>query len=76
MKILSCVLLAAAVAAVPSIASASQSQLETIVVMGGAIKDPANSQYAKAPEDKSVPVLPVVYESKPAAVPVNSKAPS
>ena len=67
---------AAGILAAPTVASASQSQLETIVVLGGAIKDPANAQYAKAPEDKSVPELPVVYESKPAPVPVNSKAPS
>lgn len=84
MTIHSKVLVAAAVAAgfiaMPGVAAASQSQLETIVVMGGAIKDPANAQYAKAPEDKSVPALPVVYEAAPAspqqAAPVNSKAPS
>jgi hypothetical protein len=67
--------LAVAAVAVPS-AAAACSDPQVIEVVVGGIKDPANVQYVKAPEDKSVPELPVVYESKPAPVPVNSKAPS
>jgi len=51
-----------AAATVPSVALAAGTN-EVVIVMG-AIKDPANAQYAKAPVDKSVPALPVVYESK------------
>lgn len=54
---------AALTLAVPSVAMAAQGPKEVVIVMG-AIKDPANAKYAKAPVDKSVPELPVVYESK------------
>lgn len=58
------ILLAAAVLAVlPSTAFAA-GQVDELVIVSGAIKDPQNAQYAQAPVDKNVPALPVVYEEK------------
>lgn len=54
--------LAAAVLALPGAALAAQPN-ETVIVIG-AIKDPSNAQYAKAPIDTSVRELPIVYEAK------------
>ncbi len=54
---------AAAALALPTVAAAEPKDL---VVVLGAIHDPANAQYAAAPVDKSVPALPVVYEAKKA----------
>lgn len=54
--------LAAAVLVLPGAALAAQPN--EIVVVLGAIKDPSNAQYAKAPVDRSVRELPIVYEAK------------
>jgi hypothetical protein len=54
---------AAAALTLPTVASADPKEL---VVVLGAIHDPANAQYATAPVDKSAPALPVVYEAKKA----------
>jgi len=56
-------LAAAALAVLPSAAFAS-GQVDELVIVSGAIKDPQNAQYAQAPVDKNVPALPVVYEEK------------
>jgi hypothetical protein len=53
---------ATAAVAVPTLASAGVP--DEIVYVTGAIKDKSNAQYVQAPVDKSVPALPVVYESK------------
>ena len=36
--------------------------VDTVVVSGGGIKDPANAQYIQVPDNKATPSLPVVYE--------------
>lgn len=56
--------LAVAAVAVPNAAAACSDPVETEMVVVGGIKDPANVQYVKAPDDKSVPEIPVVYEPK------------
>jgi hypothetical protein len=58
------ILLAAAVLAVLPSAAFAAGQVDELVIVSGAIKDPQNAQYAQAPVDKNVPALPVVYEEK------------
>jgi hypothetical protein len=82
--------LAAAVAvtaiAAPMAAAACDAT-DTIVIVTGGIKDPANVQYIQNSADRSIPELPVVYEPKgndqgqqaagdntaPSPTPVNSR---
>ncbi len=59
---------ALAVAAVGLPTAAAACQEEVYVTMGG-IKDTANVQYIQDAGDKAIPMLPVVYESKPTAQP-------
>jgi hypothetical protein len=61
---LAAAVVAAAVAGVPTAAAACSDAVETVYITGGGINDPANVQYVQVPEDKSVPMLPVVYEPK------------
>jgi len=56
--------LAAAAVALPTTAAASSADVETVVIVTGGIKDPANVQYLKDTSDKNVPTVPVVYEPK------------
>lgn len=67
---------AAAALALPTAAAAcgDDTEIQTVIVTGGGIKDPANAQYVQAPVDTAAPALPVVYE--PAPAPVTSKAPA
>lgn len=58
--------IAVASIAVPTAAAACSDPVEVDTVIVGGIKDPANVQYVQAPDDKSVPEIPVVYEPKPA----------
>jgi predicted Fe-S protein YdhL (DUF1289 family) len=54
--------MAAAAIVVPTAVAACDATTETMVVMVGGIKDPANVKYVQAPVDRSVPELPVVYD--------------
>jgi predicted Fe-S protein YdhL (DUF1289 family) len=69
--------LAVAAIVVPTAVAACDATSETMVVVVGGIKDPANVKYVQAPVDRSVPELPVVYddgrESAPARHPVSSR---
>ena len=58
------VLAAAVAAAVLMPGAALAAQPNEIVVVLGAIKDPANAQSTQAPVDRSVRELPIVYEAK------------
>jgi hypothetical protein len=55
--------LAVAAAAAP-VAAAACEDVTTVVITGGGIKDPANASYVHVPDDRPVPNLPVVYETK------------
>jgi predicted Fe-S protein YdhL (DUF1289 family) len=73
---LAAAVLAAAVVAVPTVAAACSdaTEVESVVIVGGGIRDPANVQYVTDTSDKNVPAVPVVYEPKdaPQQAPVNS----
>jgi hypothetical protein len=82
--------IAAAAIAVPTAAAACSdaAEVQTIVVVAGGIKDPANVRYVKDSSSDAVPALPVVYEggqapqasqsaadgNKAAPAPVSSRA--
>jgi predicted Fe-S protein YdhL (DUF1289 family) len=79
----------AAAVAIPVAAAACDATTETVVFVGG-IKDPAHTQWVQNAGDRSIPALPVVYESQasapgqaanasnsaPPEMPVNSREPS
>ena len=56
--------LAAAAFIVPTLANADPTTRIELVVVQGAIKDPANALYPKDASANAAPMLPVVYETK------------